>query len=387
MHELMGKKSYEISKNQSYHDWPMHYDPLLPETSEGPDGNPLPLDTGMKVLENGDISFRIYAPKVQSIHIGSGRAKNRIELELTKDADGYFCGIIPFSHDFLGPHSLDFFIDGTCFLYPYAPISWHRNRPVNYIDMADEQTPYVQITDVPHGAVSRELYWSETMGRYQRCLVYTPAGYMKNTESYPVLYLQHGMTENEVTWEYNGRVSAILDNLIAQGKCKPMIVVMNDGMVALPEDGPGSAFYPMLVKDCMPYIENTYRVKTGAKNTALAGLSMGSMQATYIGLLHPELFSYLGIFSGFMRGRFVPGNKHLDALKDSDAFVKNYPVFFRSCGDLDSMVRIFYEDDMICAESGIDKLPNYHRVVYEGQHHEFGAWRRALHDFVQLIFQ
>jgi len=379
----LGKKSYELQTNHAFQDWPMQNDPILPEVITDEEGKRKVLDTGMKILENGDISFKIYAPGVQTLHVTTGRELNQKDIDLVKDAEGFFTGVIPFDPMLLGPHSMDFIVDGTCFLYPYSPISWHRDRPVNYIDLPDPETPYCLMKDVPHGAIIREMYWSETMGRYQRCVVYTPAGYMKNTEEYPVLYLQHGATENEITWEYNGRVSEIMDNLIAEGKAEPMIIVMNDGMVRMP-DGKTSALAPMLLNDCIPYIEKTYRVKTDKWSRAMAGLSMGSMQTSQTGLTHPEVFGYLGIFSGFL-GAFRGNQDHLEALKDPAKMAEDYRVFFRCIGDIDLHFPTFENEDPLC--DGIKDLPFYHRAVYPGQQHEFGAWRRALYDFAQMIFK
>lgn len=378
----------EMRMNAAYGDWPLHYDALRPEVVVDAEGNRTELkDTGIKILPNGDVQFRVYAPGTKRIEITS----KAFELEMTKDADGFFTAVLPFDPIKAGPHSFDFIFDGTPLLYPYAPISWHRNRPVNYVDIPDVQTPYVLVNDVPHGTVSREIFWSETTGNWERCIVYTPPGYMKGTEEYPVLYLQHGLTENEVTWEYNGRVSSIMDNLIAEGKIVPFIVVMNNGMLSL-DDNPaaGSALGDLLIKDCIPYIEKTYRVKTDKWGRAMAGLSMGSMQTSMYGTTHPELFGYLGLFSGFMCN-FLAGadltQPHLKALDDTEKFAQEFKVYFRSIGDKDNLIARFLDDDKICAEKGIDRLENYHRVIYENQFHEFGAWRRALYDFAQLIFK
>lgn len=374
--------------NQIYCDWPMHFDPLLKECYIDPEGNQIEIDTGIKVMPNGDAAFRVYAPGADSIVVAAGNKK----LELEKGEDGIFWGILKYDPLFAGPHSLDFIVDGTCFLYPYAPISWHRNRPVNYIDIPDKDTPYILLRNVPHGAIIRELYWSKKMNRWQRCIIYTPPGYMAGNEEYPVLYLQHGATENEITWEYNGRVSSIMDNLIADKLGVPFIIVMNDGMVTTEYDGSiGSAFGDMLINDCIPFIERTYRVKKDKWNRALAGLSMGSMQACEYGLSHPELFGYLGLFSGFMRdftnSKIRKDNDYLNVLNDNERFQNEYKLFFRSMGDGDSFWKFFLEDDDICERSGITKLNNFHRVVYHGQCHEFGAWRRALYDFSQMIFK
>lgn len=372
----------QLAANQVYQDWPLYYDPLRAGERK-PDDPRFPQESGMAVQENGDVLFWLWAPGASEVFVTIEGRKQ----ELKKNADGVFEGVMEYVPGFAGPHSFDFHVDGACLLSPYAPISWHRNRPVNYVDIPDPDTEYIGIADIPHGAVTREIFWSSAMGRWERCLVYTPAGYMNGNESYPVLYLQHGATENEVTWEYNGRVSSIMDRLIAEGKAKPCIVVMNNGMLSR-TGAYGEAFQDVLLGDCIPYIEKTYRVKTDKWSRAMAGLSMGSIQTSVIGLTHPELFGYLGLFSGFMRNLMTreSGNVHLEALKDTKAFEEAYRVFFRSIGEKDHFFERFDEDDRICAEAGIDKLPGYTRIVYKDQTHEFGAWRRALYDFAQRIF-
>ncbi len=372
-----------LKDNQVYSDWLLHYDPLLPEKVQGEDGQWHDIDSGVAVLPNGDVSFKLYAPNAGSVTVKIWDRR----IDLVKNEKGVYEGVLPYDESFVGPHSFDYIVDGACFLSPYAPISWHRNRPVNCVDIHDRETQYILLNDVPHGAVTREIFWSETMNRWERCLVYTPPGYMNGTDSYPVLYLQHGATENEVTWEYNGRVSSIMDNLIASGEAVPFIIVMNNGMLS--RNGVmGEAFADLLLNDCIPYIEKTYRVKTDKWNRALAGLSMGSVQTSRIGLSHPELFGYLGLFSGFLRHLFDKDpNVHLRALEDTEAFEANYKVFFRSIGDLDNYYKGFDEDDETCSRTGICRCANYSRVIYPGQTHEFGAWRRALYDFARLIFK
>lgn len=374
---------------QIYQDWPLHYDPLLPQTVTEEDGTVRTLDTGVRILENGDVVFTIYAPAVKQVQVTS----KAFNFELTKQDDGTFTGTLPWDPIKAGPHSFDYILDGACFLDPYAPISWHRNRPVNYVDIPDPETPYIHVQDVPHGSVTREIYWSQAMNRYERCIVYTPPGYMKGTDSYPVLYLQHGMTENEVTWEFNGRVSSIMDNGIAAGEIVPFIIVMNNGMIRYKSGErvfTDKAFGDNLLGSCIPYIEEHYRVKTGPENRAMAGLSMGSTQTSLIGLTHPELFSAVGLFSGFMRALYDDSPEslaHLAGLKDPEQFAKDFKVFFRAVGDRDNLKERFAMDDTLCARYGIDKLPNYHRYIYANQFHEFGAWRRALHDFAPLLFR
>ena len=219
-------------------------------------------------------------------------------------------------------------------------------------------------------------------------MVYTPPGYQKTTEDYPVLYLQHGNTENETCWEYNGRVGYIMDNQIAAGKVKPFIIVMNDGMVRAPgaDQRDHSAFERTLTESCIPFIEKTYRVKTDKWNRAIAGLSMGSAQAFTFGMKHPELFGWIGCFSGSMnmRGNNTELLKHV---MKKEYFAENYKLFFRSVGDAEPGLQRLYDEGKMLDESGVRSLGICIDKIYPYQTHEWGCWRRAIHDFAELVFK
>ncbi len=382
--------SEEFLTNQVYCDQPLMFNPLLKEKADGMNGKEL--DTGALVRENGDILFRIHAPEAQSVEIViCGQSGEKRSVKLVRGEDGIYAGLYPYDETYCGPHSVDVLVDGTVFLYPYIPILWHRNRPVNFIEVPDPETPYIQIRNVPHGAFTREIYWSETLNAWQRAVVYTPPFYQKSTEDYPVLYLLHGSTENETCWEYNGRLGYILDNLIADGRIDPFLVVMNDGMVRFPDDAtPTSqkytAFEGTLLGSCIPYIEKTYRVRTDKWSRAIAGLSMGSTQSFIFGLSHPELFGSIGLFSGSLSRDGVDPELFKKVL-DPDYIGENYRVLFRSIGDAEPRYGKFVKESGFCRETGVADLEAYHEAVYHYQTHEWGAWRRAIYDFAQLIFR
>ena len=138
----------------------------------------------------------------------------------SKDENGVFTVVLPFEENKTGPRNLDIYIDGTFVVWPYLPIYWSGGLQWNYVEVPDNDMEFCYIQDVPHGIVGHNYYWSDATNNWERCLVYTPPGYMSGTESYPVLYLQHGGGENETVWTSCGRVNFIMDNLIAEGKCK-----------------------------------------------------------------------------------------------------------------------------------------------------------------------
>lgn len=223
-------------------------------------------------------------------------------------------------------------------------------------------------------------------------MVYTPPEYHKGGE-YPVLYLQHGGGENETSWVYSGKMPYIMDNVIAEGKAVPFVVVTNDGLVRMPGDTGINDFdgiEGIITKDCREYIESKYRVRRDKWGRAIAGLSLGSMQASYIGLRHPELYGYIGSFT-YLRCRdkdnTYEGNPHLDMLKDAENFAKEYKLLFRSLGGAEAHMNEFEEDDAFLARYGIDRLPGYIRKIYPGQSHVWNGWRHALYDFAQVVFR
>lgn len=349
--------------------------------------------SGIELKDNGDIIFRLYAKGAHTVSVRARTFHNPPVIELQNNGYGLFEGTLPYNPLMAGPKSIDFFVDGVNVLNPYMPICFHRDRACNYIEIPDPETvDYISLKEnIPHGSVTREVYYSETMKDYLRCYVYTPPGYTSE-KKYPVLYLQHGSTENETCWIYNGKLPYIMDNLIAEHQCIPFIIVMNNGMIRLselPQDSV-AAISQALLNDCIPYIESKYCVKSTRQYRAIAGLSMGSFQASYIAFTYPEMFSSVGLFSGFLRriDKSMDYNKntHLNILRDAPRFSNTYQIFFRSMGEYDAHMKTFLEDDEFCEQCGISSLSCYHRITYPRQDHEWGSWRRAIRDFIPLLF-
>jgi enterochelin esterase family protein len=211
-------------------------------------------------------------------------------------------------------------------------------------------------------------------------MVYTPPGYDNGDERYPVLYLQHGSGESETGWTEQGRANFILDNLIAADKCEPMIVVMENGMVA-PSTGSGdvdnrgrrnAAFGELVVSDLIPEIDRAYRTIADREHRAIAGLSMGAGQATRIGMENPDTFCYIGAFSG--------GRIGSDSLP-KDTGLKLYWVGWGSAeGERFGRVK-----ELVASAKAEDFPIESHQV--DGTAHEWQTWRYCLHEFAPLLFQ
>jgi len=369
---------------------------ITPPKRPGPGGKPDPKDftKAVEFLENGDIVVRVVAPTIDKVTMSSVRlAVWKFDIELEKKDKGVFEGVIPASVGAVGNVVVQFRFNDAPVIISSIPVQHYGNQIVNFIEVPDPETPYVEINQVPHGAVTREIFWSESMGESQCCLVYTPPEYPFTDKEYPVLYLQHGGGENETAWVFNGKLPNILDNLIAEGKAVPFIVVMNDGMVRY-QDRPMlsnfDAIEDIITKDCRAFIESKYRARKDKWGRAIGGLSMGSMQACYIGMRHPELFSSIGTFT-YLRcrdgGNTYESNPHLFLMKDKERFTSEFKLLFRSIGESEAHLNEFEEDDAFVASCGLDRWEGYIRQTYPNQIHNWNCWRRAIWNYAQHVFR
>jgi len=250
---------------------------------------------------------------------------------------------------------------------------------------------------VPHGDIRTENYFSATTNSWRKLNVYTPPGYDKNTHTFPVLYLQHGGGENELGWVIQGRTNNILDNLIAEGNTVPMLVVMSNGHVSREianspqgyNDEAMAIFKDELVNNIIPFIENKYRVKTGRKNRALAGLSMGGGQSFYVGLKSLDVFASVGTFSSGIFGGIREIGTGFDAEKEipgilskSQLFNDKLDVFYISVGQHDPRFEATKKAVSIFTENGLEVEYN----SFPGGH-DFQVFRKSLHDFAPKLFK
>ena len=326
---------------------------------------------------DGSVLLSLYYPKAREVAVRAETAGAELRL-----VNGYWTGCF-FPGDGFQPVTV--LVDGSEVLSPFLPIGYGCCRPINFLDLSTGQD-WLTVQDVPHGAVLQELIPSRFTGTTERARVYLPPQYFTEPErKFPVLYLQHGFGENETVWTEQGRMNLILDNLIAAGKAEPMVVVTPSDML-VEETATGaqirhSEFDVFLLTDLMPFIEGRYRVCTDSAHRAIAGLSMGSIETSITAMMHPELFSAVGVFSGFVRDVLETTERHTqsEVLK---RFADIDRLYFRAIGDEDPYLSHFLGDDKLLEENGITGI----RKIYHGKH-EWNVWRECLYDFSQLIFK
>lgn len=337
-----------------------------------------------KVNSEGIVRARIYAPKANEVFLQI----NGILFPMTKDAEGYWMGdSTPFDE---GNHYYALVIDGAEVPDPNSRFLYGSGAERTQIEIpAHDQYKY-ELRDIPHGQM-RELYFhSDVTGGLRHVFVYTPPQYDKDLSvRYPVLYLQHGYTENETGWSRQGRAGLIMDNLLADGKCLPFIIVMENGEVSHPfnneqrRDGSMmkqafELFPSILINDVIPYIDANFRTLADAGHRALAGLSMGGMQTRMISLANPGIFSQIGLFSG---GVISP-----EDLEANPEFLKKNKLTFVSYGsrELDNPRGASVEETLKKShEQGL----NTHFYVSPNTAHEWQTWRRSLYEFAPLLFR
>ena len=351
--------------------------------------------TGAFPQENGDVFLRLSFPKARAVIVRfSVSRKVTADVELTNRGDGIFEGTLPFDERLTGPANVTVTVDGAEVLSPELPVIWGGNKPANNVEIPDPDMDYLLIKDVPHGALTRELFWSNATHNWERCMIYTPPGYQKSTEDYPVLYLLHGGGDNEMMWEYVGRMSHILDNLLAAGEAVPFLVVMcndmirKDGFVGMPVD---DTVERLLVEDCIPFVEANYRARTDKWDRAIGGLSMGSFMTSDIAFGHPELFGSLGNFTAGMTAgdlKMTYTRPWPDFMaKGAAHFASCFKLYFRSTTPQEDHLEYFEADDAICEKAGVSALPCYHRTLYPARTSKWNSWRMGLRDYAKLLFK
>jgi Enterochelin esterase and related enzymes len=396
MEVFMKNSSYfpKTNVNCAYTETSASFDPQLPLGQEA--GTALStskelVPPGIILLEDGGLRLNFLAAEAVRVEAAIHGEKYALE----KGDNGLWSLDVHIGRSGFNP--VVFYIDGTEVLNPLAPVGYGASRPINYVNIPDKESDFYLCKEVAHGSVVQEYYFSKTMNCMKSCLVYTPAGYMKETgEEYPVLYLQHGHGENEQCWIHQGKANFIIDNMIAENKMKPCIVVMNNGMVQKDVEGlrKFNSFYleELLLEDCIPFIEARYRVKTDKWSRAMAGLSMGSLQTSIITMKHPDLFGYVGVFSGFVEafGMLAPDDlSYLKELDHKKKFEEDFKVFFRAVGEEDYVaLERFASDSKLFAKKDLapQSCPVHIERIYPGEH-EWNVWRMCLRDFAEYIFK
>lgn len=386
----------DFIQNISYYNTPDEFGPKRPQQVGGTRFEPVTAKTGAFLQPNGDIFFSLYEPKVNTIEIIMQQGHTTKELPLKKNEQGFFEGTFKLDNPrFVGIRCLEVRIDGVVVVYPRIPTMFRKNKAINYVDVPDLNWTDAMTKNVPHGTVAYEIYWSETVQNWQRCMVYTPAEYRHNADKkYPVLYLHHGWGENETTWMFAGRVPQIMDNLIAEGKAEPFIVVTNENMPKLPSDGThgNTGYMNILMNDCIPYIEREYRVLTDKWHRGIGGNSYGGMTTGRIGFTYPDKFGWL-MNPGLRCHDFWPTfeeNHHLDWMYDNAEEVgKQYKLIYRSKGTWEIFDNFTgaAEDEAFLKKNGISDLPCYFFEWIVDGYHEWDRFSKMFSSFAKMAFK
>ncbi len=331
-----------------------------------------------QVNSQGYARFRIEAPNAQTVRVSLGGLQ-RGGFELTKDDQGVWTGVTQKRLD-EGFHYYHLTVDGGTFNDPgtlnyYGGVRWESG-----IEVPANDHDFYALKSVPHGNVQQVLFPSPSTNTDRRAFVYTPPGYSDDPNTrYPVLYLQHGWGEDETAWSQQGRANLIMDNLIAEKKVKPFIIVMTYGMTNETRFGgirefKIDGFETVLVKELIPYIDANFRTLSDQPNRAMAGLSMGGMETKAITLRNLDKFSQIGLFSG---GVITPEDVEATA-----GFREKVKVVFCSCGSKENPDRINANHEAL-KKAGVENTA----YVSPDTAHEFQTWRRSLKELAPLLFQ
>jgi enterochelin esterase-like enzyme len=339
------------------------------------------------------VRVQILAPDAKYVQLDIGAVK----YDLVKDENGVWTGESAPQDE--GFHYYQLNIDGASVPDPGSLYFYGASRWGSGIEIPAHDQDFYALKNVPHGQVREHIYFSKTDNSMRRCFIYTPPCYNKDqNKRYPVLYLQHGGGENETGWSSQGRANLIMDNLIAEGKANPFIIVMDKGTWRMPErpqTAPGAerprgawppagwadGFMNVLTKDIIPMIDENYRTIANQQNRAMAGLSMGAMQTRVITLANSDLFSHVGMFSG--------GSISVENVEKNPQFLKNVKVLFLSFGskEVESGRYNLGSDPKSNVEELNKRGLKTHYYVSPGTDHEWQTWRRSLYQFAPLLFK
>ncbi len=342
------------------------------------------------------VTFQVIAPTAQKVQVQPGGDDNGLgkgPFDMVRDDKGVWTATTPPAQP--GFHYYWLIVDGFPCNDPSSETYFGWNKETSGIEIPDK-VDFYGAKDGPHGEVRAHWYFSKTTGLWRRAVVYTPPDYDRNAKArYPVLYLQHGSGENERGWSAQGKVNFILDNLIQAGSAKPMIVVMENGMVAakpgaslaLPQAGargprPNEAFPEVVIDDLIPMIDAAYRTIPDREHRAIAGLSMGGGQALQIGLGHLDTFAYIGSFSGAIRN-FDLKTSYGGVFADPASINKQLRLLWFGAG----IAEPFMHEPAVKIHQALDQA-GIKNVFFEDPFaHEWQNWRNDLRDFAPRLFR
>jgi enterochelin esterase family protein len=370
-----------------------------PALAQPQNANRPPEFASTEVSPERKVTFRVHAPKAEAVRLsGSDIPGVGPGAEMKKGENGVWettVGPVP-----AGAYRYNFQVDGVAVIDPRNPATSESNSNTWSLVIVPGSEAF-DLKDVPHGAVAKAPYYSSTLKTFRRMHVYTPPGYEKGQGEYPVFYLLHGAGDCDESWTSVGRAGVILDNLIAAGKAKPMIVVMPAGHTGRFSFGGGGGpnsfqkqmdeFAQDFVNDVRPYVEKNYRVKTGRANRAIAGLSMGGAQTLNVAFDKLSDYGYIGVYSsgifgiagGF--GGAAPSTQwedsHMSTL-DEASLKQGLKLIWVGCGKEDFLVQT--------SKATVEMLKKHNFDVTardtEGGH-TWLNWRDYLTEFTPLLFQ
>jgi len=366
----------------------------------GPASTNIPGAEFPRINRDSSVTFRVQAERAQKVRVSLGFGQ--ATCDMVKGADGVWEATTePLAPGF---YYYGISVDGFITIDPGSRTFFAARKEVSGLEVPGTESEFFAVKDVPHGAVRTEWYSSKTTGETRRIFVYTPPGYERGPQRYPVLYLQHGYGEDEAGWSDQGHENFILDNLIAGGKAKPMIIVNENGLTGVnfqspPPSRPGptpppslgvarffmderyAALDQIISEDLVPFIDTHYRTIATRDHRALAGLSMGGAQALRIGFHHLDQFAFIGAFS--------PAIAITDPTKDYDGILAN-PA------KLNQRVRVLWlgigSEDFLFApvndsHEALKKAGIHHVWVESPGAHVWTVWRKYLADFAPRLFQ
>lgn len=366
-----------------------------------PPRTPTPNDTlvSPEVHTDKRVTFRIYAPKATEVTLRGDWMNTPEPVKLEKDEKGVWSATVgSLTPDF---YSYSFTVDGVRTLDPKnAMIKQGVNSLDNMFLLPGAEAAFEDQRAVPHGEIRKVWYQSSTLGAERRMHIYFPPGYENGKDKYPVFYLLHGGGDEDSGWSSIGRAGFIIDNLLAEKKAKPMIVVMPNGSLPrpsnLPPTTPGQPpdpavtatmqdrFTNELMKDIVPFVEKNYRVLTGSANRAIAGLSMGGGQTTRVVVTNPDQFAYVGVWSAGVNPQTSADFETRNAafFAQADKINKQIKLFSVSVGDKDFALAGSKNLAEILKKRGIK-----HNLHISGGGHTWINWRHYLNEYAPLLFR
>jgi len=337
-----------------------------------------------QILPDNRVVFKVKAPEAVKVQIDLGK-----KYDMTKDGEGTWSVTTDVINKGFNYYSL--LIDGVAVADPASETFYGMGRMASGIEIPNKEGDFYELKNVPHGDISTKKYFSKATNSWREMYVYTPPGYDKASEKYPVLYLLHGGGEDQRGWGAQGKANLILDNLIAENKAKPMVIAMldgnmgNTGGIAGFNENALKAFENELKNGAIPFVENNFKVATDARNRALAGLSMGGLETLYAGIKNSDMFSSIGVFSsGWWANNTELSGPQYEFMKNNTAVINsNIKEFWISMGGKED---IAYENCKIMMSRFDEMGIKYKYSEYSGGH-AWPVWRHDLYKYTQLLFK